>query len=248
MNRMSYSVRTGRFAIARHLWHSSGVVVLWAGLLIFIMVTTVVISLFRDIEISAWSASDSIPGWYMFGMGIYVTAVYLPMYLAHGITRREFARQALLFGLVLVTVGAALMTLGFAVERLVYRVADWPQVALDPAPRGLYDSADQYGWIFLSFLLTFAVYHAVGAAIAAAFYRRVWGGLGGLLLIPLGLLLITATATTGVTSAPAGRLADVPAGDLGVPLIIAVCVGAAVIATAGAWALIRDLPVRTGRG
>ncbi|WP_157554501.1 hypothetical protein [Nocardia crassostreae] len=178
-------------------------------------------------------------------MGIYVTAVYLPLYLAHGITRREFGKQALLFGAALVTAGAALMTLGFAIERLVYAVADWPQ-KLDSGARGLYSSTHQYGWMFLSFWLTFAVYLAVGAAIAAAFYRRAWGGLGGVLLIPVGLLLIASTALTGITSVPVGDLANTLAGDAGPAVTIIACAASILLAPAGTWARVRDTPVRTG--
>ncbi|WP_067535748.1 hypothetical protein [Nocardia crassostreae] len=61
MNLASYSIRDSRFTIARHLWHSSGVLVLWAGLLIFSVVLTLVVSLVRDIEISGLSAADAIP-------------------------------------------------------------------------------------------------------------------------------------------------------------------------------------------
>ncbi|MFI6868982.1 hypothetical protein [Nocardia sp. NPDC050406] len=234
-----------RFAVTRNLWHSSGLVIVWAGLLIVSLLVTVAVSFFRDITISGWGVFVFISPWYMLGMGVYVTAIYLPMYIAHGVTRRQCLSQALLFGLLLVTVGAALVTLGFGIERAVYAVADWPQ-ALEADASALYTSADQYGWIFLGFWLGFAIFLAVGAAIAAAFYRRAWGGVGGLLLVVAGLILIVPAGMASATNIPTKRILEQWADSVGTAAILTACVLAALAATAATWALVRDMPIRLG--
>lgn len=232
------------YALTKHLWHSSGLVVLWAGMLALSLVVTGIVSLFKDIRISGWSAWVFISPWYMLGMGIYVTAVYLPMYIAHGITRRQCMPQALAFGLLFITAGAALITLGFAIERAVYAVADWPQ-SLGEEAEGLYTSADQYGMIFLGFWLGFAIFTAVGAAVGAAFYRRAWAGLGGLLVIVLGLALLTPAGLAGSASIPTGRVLEALVAEPNNAVVIACCVVAALAATGLTWGLVRDLPLRS---
>ncbi|NNH73203.1 hypothetical protein HLB23_25665 [Nocardia uniformis] len=233
-----------RYTLTRHLWRSSGLVVLWAGMLVLSLLVTGIVSLFKDITISGWSAWVYISPWYMLGMGIYVTAVHLPMYIEHGVTRRRCMPQALLFGLLLVTVGAALITLGFGIERALYAVVDWPQT-LGESDDGLFTAADQYGRIFLGFWLGFAIFLAVGAAIGAAFYRKAWGGLGGVLVIVLGLGLISPAGLAGAASFPTSRVVEAVAGQPSIALVVVSCVVAAVAATGLTWGLVRDLPIRS---
>lgn len=233
-----------RYPVLRHLWRSAGIVWVWAGLLVFMFAVTFVVSLFRDIEISGWGAAVYIAPWYMLAMGIYLTTVNVPLYVTHGVTRRTVIAQAFVYAVALALTGAALIVAGFLIERGVYSVLDWPQKLGDDAT-GLFTSADQYGWIFLGFLLSFALFFAVGAAIGAAFYRKAWGGLGGLVAIVAGLALITPAAIAGAASVPPSGLTDLIAGDWATPVIVATCAVAICAATALAWSMVRDIPVRS---
>ena len=51
----------------------------------------------------------------------------LPVYVAHGRTRHEFLRAMTVFVPVAAAMVAALLTLGLALEAVLYRVMDWPQ-------------------------------------------------------------------------------------------------------------------------
>lgn len=232
-----------RWVIARHLWTSSGLLPLWGLLVVGVALVTGIVSRFVEIEQSAWIIAVNLPPWYMFGMGVYMTAVYLPLYIAHGITRREFMRQATPFMVALAGLGAALMTAGFGIERGLYRLLDWPQVFPDDHD-GLFNSPNQYGMIFLAFWLMFLAFVVVGAFIAAAFYRGGWGGLVGCALVPVGLVLVAPAELVIRRNAPVPLLAVF---DVGTTTLVAVgaCLTSFLVGLMLTWAFVRDLPLRS---
>ncbi len=113
-----------------------------------------VVASFRPIDVSGWEIASQPPRWFVAAMGVYLTAVYLPLYIAHGFTRRESARQLAVAAAGTVVLLAALMTLGYAIERVVYRRAGWPQVLLQSH---LFDHPNDDPLILLEFLLLFTV-------------------------------------------------------------------------------------------
>lgn len=232
-----------RWSIARHLWQCNGLLTVWGVFVIAVAVVTGIVSRSVEIEESAWVIASSVPPWYMLGCGVYMTAVYLPLYIAHGTTRRSFMAQATPYMVVVTGVGAALMAAGFGIERMLYGLMDWPQ-DLPEDHDALFSSADQYGMIFLTFWLEFLLFFVVGAFVAAAFYRRAWGGLAGWLVIPVGLVLTAAAELALQQNAPAPVLTvfDV---EPSTPVVVAVCLGAFAIGLALTWAFVRDLPLRS---
>ncbi len=205
---------------------------------------TAVVSSFTAITTSGWDLATQLVRWYGAGLGVYTTAVYLPMYIAHGYTRRAFLTQFPAFVVVLAAVFSLLVTLGYALERLVYQVVGWTQ-GLD-AP-SLYASATDYPMIAVELVLVVALYLAGGAAVGAAFYRN--AVLGFVVLVPALLVVGVVEAALGAVQAtPLGGIiesiglgADSP--ELGV--VLPACLGATVLLLAVTWFVARDLPIRS---
>ncbi|SFR28328.1 hypothetical protein SAMN04488564_113176 [Lentzea waywayandensis] len=213
--------------IFRHLITSIAVfcVLVAAGAFAFAVVTTFVVSAFRDVEISAWNVvASQVARWFLFWVGIYLIHNLLPIAVAHGRTRREFLAGASAFSVVLAFVMGLLGWLGFLVEGGIYSLMDW--------------RADEHG-SSVAYFLMFLVWCAVGMFCAAAFDRF---GAGGIFSIPIALSLVAVT-TTGIPGS--GKLPFVP--DL--PVLLGsgwhlVSVAAFLVALAGTWAIARDMPVR----
>jgi hypothetical protein len=77
------------------------------------------------------SGSARVVRWFALGYGFYLVNRLLAVCVAHGRTRREFLRSVALY----VVVGGAalgtLLTLGFALEAVLYRAMDWPHRVAD---------------------------------------------------------------------------------------------------------------------
>ena len=240
---------TDRWVLARHRLRDDtlGVVLLWAGFAVFVFAMVFAIAIFRPIEVSGWETGSQIPRWFAGAVGIYLTAVYLPLYIAHGYTRRESARQLTVATVGTITVMAGLMTLGYAIERAIYAVAGWPQTLTQSH---LYDTASNYPLVFLEFLLLFTVWTAAGAFAGAAIYRN---PANGLFAIPVGIVMIglaEAVLNPGffeLVTALAGWLGLAPDG-VSVPAAIAITLGSLAVALPATWWLVRDLPLRNERG
>ena len=242
------STTASRWKLARHRLADDTVAValLWAGFFVFVTMVTLGVSAFRPIEVSGWEVGSQLPRWFLGGIGVYLTAVYLPLYIAHGYTRREFLAQAPVATAATVAVAALLMTVGYGLERVIYGVADWPQVLQQSH---LFAAPDQYGLILLEFLLLFAVWAAAGALGGAGFYR---GPASGLAVTPVALAMVglaEAVLNPGffeLVTAIAGELGLQPEG-VSITAAIGVGVGAVALGSALTWLLVRDLPVRSQR-
>lgn len=231
-----------RQPVFRHLWRASGLLPLWALFLAVVAVITLVVGFFVDIEKSAWGYAAQLPPWFLFGLGVYASAVYLPLHITHGHTRKEFLAQALVWVMLLAPAAAALMTLTFGIERLAYQATGWTQ-AFDDDVDGLFSTPEQYGWIFVGSWLVYLSYMAIGAALGAAFYRQAWHGLAGLLMIPVALVLIVPGSMAGWSGA-----SEVPASlwpDRAAAVTITGSLLAFVVAGSITWAFVRDMPVRS---
>jgi hypothetical protein len=235
-----------RWELARHRLadDTMAVALLWAGFFVFVTLVTLVVSAFRPIEISGWEVASQLPRWFVGGIGVYLTAVYLPLYIAHGYTRREFLAQAPLATAATVGVAALLMTVGYGLERVVYGLADWPQTLQQSH---LFAAPDQYGLILLEFLVLFSVWAAAGALCGAGFYR---GPAPGLAVTPVALAMVglaEAVLNPGffeLVTAIAAGLGMQPT-TVSTTTAVGIGVGAVVTGSAVTWALVRDLPVRS---
>lgn len=152
--------------------------------IVVVALITAGVAVFRGISSSAWDIAMQLPRWYTLFVGVALIKEFLPTYLAHGQTRREFAAQATLCMAAFTPVFSLLTTLGFLLERGVYELAGWPQIVTKDR---LFTAADQYPLIFAQFAMEFGVWMVAGALMAAGIYRSEGGGL---VTIPLGIALI----------------------------------------------------------
>jgi hypothetical protein len=216
--------------------------VIFAIVFVLAIAITLVVSMFTPVRISAWDLATQFVRWYGGGLGVYVTAVYLPIYITHGYTRRAFLRQLPIFVGAAAALAAALVALGYAAERLIYRVAGWDQQLTNDH---LFSSPTDLGSVALSFGLVILVYLVGGALAGAAFYRNVLLGFG---LIPL-------LAAVAATNEMVHRGIPVPAflptwvvEPIGAsPFASAFVQSVGVVAVMGVllWWLVRDLPIRS---
>jgi hypothetical protein len=200
-------------------------VLLGAAALVFALALTFVVSLWADIRISAWNVvAAQIGRWIALWLGVHTIHNVLPVAIAHGRTRREFLGQAVLFWVLASLVMALIARGGFFVETLVYDAMDWTRHVTGNGA--------------LEYWQMYAVWTAVGAFVAAGFDRF---QAGGVLTIPVGFALIipAGSAVNGADWLPfVGRLPGQAAAG------VLLCVGAFVVASALAWLIARDMPVR----
>ncbi len=234
-----------RWVLARHRLRDDalGILLLWSGFAAFVFALVFAVAAFRPIELSGWETASQIPRWFAGGMGIYMTAVYLPLYIAHGFTRRESMRQLTVATAGSITLLAVLMTLGYAIERGIYAVAGWPQELVQSH---LFDHASNYPLILLEFLLLFTVWAAAGAFAGSAIYRN---PAYGLFAVPVGLAMVVVSEAAlnpgflEFVTAIGGWL-GVEADGVSVTASLVITLGCLALATPATWLLVRDLPLR----
>ena len=103
------------------------IAMLWVPYFVVVTAITIAINVFGTVSTSMWDPATQIIRWFAFGIGAWMVYVYLPVYIAHGVTRRTYAVKALGFTVAFSTLLAALTTLGFAAERIIYDIGGWPQ-------------------------------------------------------------------------------------------------------------------------
>ncbi|MGH2534682.1 MAG: hypothetical protein ACRDJW_20680 [Thermomicrobiales bacterium] len=215
----------------------------WAGFVVVIAAIIAGIAIFDTVDESVWESVAGAPPWYTAFIGGYVFHDLLPLYVAHGQTRRDFAVQATIFTVIFAAAAAVLMAVGFLLERVLYRVADWPQALSGDQ---LYSSPTDVPLILVEFWLVFLVWTAAGALIGAGFYRSNETGL--FTLLPATVVIAAIGIAVGSDWGPFGalidRVVDEP-GNLPLAASIAIGLGAFALTLATTWPLVRDIPIRT---
>jgi hypothetical protein len=230
-----------RWAIARLLFatHLPFLALCWAGFAAAVLALTFALALRVDLDRSVWDPAVSVARWFALGYGVYFVNRLLPVYVAHGRTRREFAASMAVFLVAASAMVAALLTLGLALEGVLYRAMDWPRQV--DAER-LYDAAGPYPLVLVSYWALLLAWAAIGLLLAAGFYRS--NG-SELVAIALALAMVAVTGyAIGFDGLPflgaVVDLARVPlAGTLAL-FLAGLLPGAAVT-----WALVRDIPIRS---
>jgi hypothetical protein len=227
-------------AIARLLFatHLPFLLLCLAGFTAAVLALTFVIDLWVTITRSVWDLAVSLVRWFALGYGLYLVNRMLPVFVFHGRTRREFLGAVALFVVAAAAVLAALLTLGLALEGVLYRAMDWSHQVEDER---LFDSPTQYPLVFLSYWAMLVIWTTIGLLLAAGFYRADGKEL---LVIAVALAMVLVTGYgTGLNGLPlVGAVVDVaelpPAGTL------ALCLAGLLPGAALTWALVRDLPIR----
>jgi len=222
--------------LAANLWYA---LILWAGFLAFVAVVTVGVAVFGTVSQSAWEVAAQLPRWYALFAGVALVREFLPLYVAHGESRRHFAAQAAITVVVFAPFLAALMVAGYLLEAGLYDLAGWPQTL---GRAHLFTEATQVHLVFAEYLLEFLTWIVAGSFMGAGFYR--WQG-GGLLTIPVGVALI-ALAESALRREP--LLPLVRSLILDLPESFAVTLGLGLgtflLGLLLTWSLVRDMPLR----
>ena len=147
----------------------------WVGVGVVLLTITLVLNgVWGEIDGSAWDGAASIFQYAMLGGGIMAVAGYMPMYLTHGITRRDITSGALIALVGLAAAGALATTAGYLVESVVFDLAGWPHVLAGEHEMHIYDRPDQYGLIFVELFLLYATHAIAGMLVVAGLFRLGW--------------------------------------------------------------------------
>lgn len=220
----------------------AGLPLLAAGLLVAALAVTAVVSLRVEVRVSGWDVAVQVGRWFVGAIGVHLAAVYLPLYVTHGVTRRRVAGDMGVFALLYALIGAVCVAVGYLLEGLVYRLAGWEH-GLDGH---LFGSPGQFHLVVVEYGAVFGVWLAAGALLGAGFYRS--PGLGLVLLLPAVGAVLSVEAGIGagyLAPPPLLRLAGlVDPGPLGPAAVVAAAVGLSAVLVAMAWFVVRDVPIR----
>lgn len=226
-----------RVMLTAHGWFA---LIGWVVLVVVTAAVTTGLAIWSHVDYSTWNyTATQVPRWVALGLGFDVITTYLRLHVAHGRTRGDFLRQLWLYLVGLAVLVALLLTVGYVVERGVYALLGWQPRLQAVAP--LFESTDDVLGIFGGLTLMILIWTAAGVLAGAAFARHV---LLGLVMIPLGLLLIAPTELlVGATGVPLFR-DTVHA--LGLTTVAGFGIGVAAIAVActAIWGILRDIPIR----
>ncbi|GGS93303.1 hypothetical protein GCM10010156_59440 [Planobispora rosea] len=214
--------------------------ILWAAFYAVTTLITICIAIFGTLDRSVWEGATQVPRWFALFVGVALVREFLPLYIAHGQTRRQFGAQAAVTVALYAPVLSALLVVGYLLETLLYSVAGWTQELARPH---LFASPTQVPLVFTEYLVEFLVWIVAGTFMGAAFYR--WQG-GGLLSIPFGIgLVVLGEAAIGADL----RLPfiSMPLGVVSTPTVLtalATGLGCFLLGLAMTWPIIRDVPLR----
>lgn len=233
-----------RHVVLRHRLgiDGAGLPMLAAGLFVVTLALTAVVSVRFDVRISGWDVAAQVGRWFVGAVGVHLTAVYLPLYVTHGLTRRRVAGDAAIFAALYALIGAMCVAVGYALESFVYRLAGWEH-GLDGH---LFDSPAQAHLVVAEYGAAFLVYLAAGALLGAGFYRS--PALGFALLVPAiaAVVAVEAGIGAGVLLPPPllhlAGLAD--PGVLGPTAVLGTAVALAALLGGLTWPIVRDVPIR----
>lgn len=211
------------------------------GSFVFAMVTVFVVSMFTDIRISAWGIVGSIAPWYIAIMAGWIVYIQIPLFVAHGRTRKQGFREWRNTGLGLVSLGAILMAVGFILERVIYDLANF---SISAENEEFFSGANDLHIVLFQYLLTFAVWFALGGFVGGSLYRSEdWGWVS----IPIAIIIASLAGlwnhTSGGFFAFSRRIipginTESVFLDIGLSAI-AVAVGVWIV-----WKLTHDMPLR----
>lgn len=221
----------------------AGYAAFWAAILLGILVvSTVGTATFGEVTDSLWEGQTQLTAWVLFAGGIVTTASFLPMLIAHGLTRRDILRGATVAVLAAAVVAGVAATAVFGVERIIFSVADWPHVLSEPADTHVFDRLDQWGLMVLELTLTYGAFAVSGMLVGAGYMRLGWV-LGTVFVVP-AMVPLASTSVVFRDSWIGGSVAEW-LGFGSVPIGLAVLIAAGTIAM-GSWIsylLLRDVPL-----
>ena len=191
------------------------------------------------VELSAWELAASLIVWYVAVMSGYLAWRMIPLWVTSGRSRRSATNEMLIVVGSIILLSTVIVLFGYAIENIVYRIADWPQ---EIGNDHHFDSHTDFGPILVEYLVQYLLWGAIGFFIGLAFYR--FESLGWLSLLPGALILGVVGSTDGL--GPMGFLADlIPSVDPNALWVYTILTIPFVpIALAASWYIARDMPIR----
>lgn len=201
------------------------------------------VGVFGHIHYSIWEIAQVGTAKYVPFAFSMVLGAQLTVYVAHGVTRRNFLRATITFVLLVGVASGVATTLGYTIEHAFYSLRHLPTVVRTPH---IFTSTGQWPAILLESVVIMTAYVTSGWLIGAGYYR-LGGRYGTAFLLPavvpaLGTELVLHSGWEGVALTAAGAASP--------SVAIGVAVGVVLIAAGlvAGHALLRDAPVgRAGR-
>jgi hypothetical protein len=210
------------------------------------VVATVIIGI-GDADVSLWHWFGTSPAkYFLLVIGIITSAIYLAVFVGHGVTRRQFAAGcAVFFGLTSLAFGAIVLV-GYLLEIALHAATG--QFGASSATYPVNSVGDGLG-VFLRYAVIYAAFACSGWLLGAVFYR--FGPWLGILLVPVCALPgFGADFVLGMGTEVNGQhlyeLIDLGAAYLPAGLLIAVALLA--LGVFFGYAVVRDAPIRKVTG
>lgn len=227
--------------VARQVLAGLGPVLAWFTAIILVAFTLVGIGLVlsADDNTAAEIAGAGAIRYFPMAIGIMLTPAMLPMYVAQGVTRRQFARVGALVTLAFATLTALFMCVAYTIEALIYRLGGETYELGLPH---LFDSWNDFALIFTEYVVLTAASIAAGWLIGTTYYRAHW--FWATLLIPVCLVPTAAAELLLQTSWIGSGFQD--AGWTRPPLGLAIplCLVAIALAMAAIYVLTRNVTIK----
>jgi hypothetical protein len=213
----------------------------WPAALLIPILIGATIAQFTPITKSIWENAGQWPRWWLFAMAIALVTSYLPIVVAHGVSRRAALRAGAVAGVLIALLWAGLMVVGHVGERAIYQQLGWPD-RMD-TPHLFADGYDvlpmlaEYGLIFLAYLIT-------GTLVGGLYYR--FGAIRATLLLLPAMLPVVATEMLLSTGWYGAGLQDELSLARSAPPVLAVAV-VVVLAfpVLASYLVLRDVPLHS---
>lgn len=230
------------WGLARYLLVNFGgfAALIFVPFFVVVMLVGLLIEGIGSLESSVWEGATVLIRIYVVLITVHVVNTHFTLFLAHGGTRREYARQLLAFIVGHGALIAGLATLGFWLESVVADFAGW---SIPPVGFSFFESATQLVAIASTFVVLLAVWGAASALGAVSMYRsREVGGVGVMAAVATVLLVEPFFGDGFRLFGFVSRLLDFDPASLGV----SVAVGGAFLLGTGliTWLLLRTIAVR----
>lgn len=163
----------------------------WAGAVVLCTVVLFTVSRFAEVSLSGMQFVHQAALWFQFATAINVVAVYLPVHIAAGTTRRSFLRGSLVAAGAIAVGYAVVLALLLVIEGQIYGALGWFHGGnYDPSATVLATGV----WPYLAgTILIFAAGTISGLLVGATYYR--WGAIRGTLCLPLMLAPLALVST-----------------------------------------------------
>ena len=212
--------------------------VFWGVVALTVVVASIVAGRFGGLDFSLWqlATSHAVKYWLLI-FGLTMVSGNLKLFVANGVTRRDFLLGAGAFGLITAVVFTALVPIGRGVEWMVRNALGvaankYPEYSAGEALRDFgHYLPGSVGWLI------------TGALVAAGFYRyRWWAGL--LLIIPFAVPLAVPETLLGLYAAPVIAEHQIVPFAAGLTLSLLASVAGAVVLRR----ITRDVAIRPSAG